>query len=74
MKFIIKDFLSKCDQILNGKLHFLCSVFKNKSSFLRPIKKRNELNQKKFKEINKNLPERKVSRISSCTLRENKTP
>ena len=30
MKFSIKDFLSKCDQIrsgeiLNGKLHFLCS-------------------------------------------------
>ena len=34
MKFSIKDFFSKCDQIrrklteeiLNGKLHFLCSV------------------------------------------------
>ena len=28
MKFFIKDFFSKCDQIyrmLNGKLHFLCS-------------------------------------------------
>ena len=25
-KFSIKDFFSKCDQILNGKLHFLCSV------------------------------------------------
>ena len=31
MKFSIKDFFSKCDQvifaeeILNGKLHFLCS-------------------------------------------------
>ena len=32
MKFFIKDFLSKCEEftftkeILNGKLHFLCSV------------------------------------------------
>ena len=26
MKFSIKYFFSKCDQILNGKLHFLCSV------------------------------------------------
>ena len=32
MKFPIKDFFSKCDfltfteEILNGKLHFLCSV------------------------------------------------
>ena len=26
IKFSIKDFFSKCDQILNGKLHFLCSV------------------------------------------------
>ena len=26
MKFFIKDFFSKCDQILNEKLHFLCSV------------------------------------------------
>ena len=25
-KFSIKDFFSKCDQILNGKLHFLCSA------------------------------------------------
>ena len=25
MKFPIKDFFSKCDQTLNGKLHFLCS-------------------------------------------------
>ena len=38
MKFSIKDFFSKCDQIrritfteeiLNGKLHFLCSVRKH---------------------------------------------
>ena len=36
MKFFIKDFSSKCDpadlvtftgEILNGKLHFLCSIF-----------------------------------------------
>ena len=28
MKFSIKDFFSKCDteEILNGKLHFLCSA------------------------------------------------
>ena len=26
MKFSIKKFFSKCDQILNGKLHFLRSV------------------------------------------------
>ena len=26
MKFSIKDLFSKYDQILNGKLHFLCSV------------------------------------------------
>ena len=26
MKFSVKDFFCKCDQILNGKLHFLCSV------------------------------------------------
>ena len=25
MTFSIKDFFSKCDQILNGKVHFLCS-------------------------------------------------
>ena len=25
MKFSIKNFFSKCDQILNGKLHFSCS-------------------------------------------------
>ena len=25
MKFSIKDFFGKCDQILNGKFHFLCS-------------------------------------------------
>ena len=25
IKFSIKNFFSKCDQILNGKLHFLCS-------------------------------------------------
>ena len=25
MKFSVKDFFSKCDQILNGKLHFSCS-------------------------------------------------
>ena len=25
MKFFIKDFFSKCDQILNAKLHFLFS-------------------------------------------------
>ena len=25
MKFPIEDFFSKCDQTLNGKLHFLCS-------------------------------------------------
>ena len=30
MKFSIKDFFSKCDQIgsfINGKLHFLCSIY-----------------------------------------------
>ena len=27
MKFSIKDFFSKCDQILNGKIHFLCSDY-----------------------------------------------
>ena len=26
MKFSNKDFFSKCDQIFNGKLHFMCSV------------------------------------------------
>ena len=26
MKFSIADFFSKCDQIHNGKLHFLCSI------------------------------------------------
>ena len=36
MKFSTKDFFSKCDhtfteEILNGKLHFLCSVSKNKA-------------------------------------------
>ena len=25
MKFSIKDFFSKCEHILNGKLHFWCS-------------------------------------------------
>ena len=25
MKFVIKDFLSKCEEILNGKLYFLCN-------------------------------------------------
>ena len=32
MKFSIKDFFSKCDKILNGKLHFLRSVSMNKKS------------------------------------------
>ena len=41
MKFSIEDFFSKCDQtsnlvtfkeILNGKLHFLCSAFNKVSS------------------------------------------
>ena len=31
MNFSIKDFFSKCDQILNGKLHFLSSVICLKS-------------------------------------------
>ena len=26
MKFSIKDFFSKSDQTLNGKIHFLCSA------------------------------------------------
>ena len=26
MKFCMKDFFSKCDQILNGKLHFFCAL------------------------------------------------
>ena len=26
MKFSIKDFFNKCDETLNGKLYFLCSV------------------------------------------------
>ena len=40
MKFFIKDFFSKCDQItfteeiLNGKLHFLCSVGVNFENFI----------------------------------------
>ena len=38
MKFFIKDFFSKCDQItstekiLNGKLNFLCSVLGKKGT------------------------------------------
>ena len=37
MKFSIKDFFSKCDQeILNGKLHFLCSGnLKNMLQFMK---------------------------------------
>ena len=27
MKFSVKDFFSKYDQILNGRLHFLCSEY-----------------------------------------------
>ena len=34
MKFPIKDFLSKCDQILNGKLHFLAVQNKQNHKFL----------------------------------------
>ena len=47
MKFSIKDFFSKCDQIrrkldlvtfteeiVNGKLHFLCSVLSSKEKCL----------------------------------------
>ena len=30
IKFSIKDFFSKCDQILNGKLNFFCSVFRKR--------------------------------------------
>ena len=26
MKFSVKNFFSKCDQFLDGKLHFLCSI------------------------------------------------
>ena len=37
MRFSIKDFFSKCDQILNGKLHFLCSGFRNVSECNRKI-------------------------------------
>ena len=37
MRFSIKDFFSKCDQILNGKLHFLCSGFRNVSGCKRKI-------------------------------------
>ena len=34
MKFSIKEFFSKCDQMLNRKLNFLCSVdIKNLCSF-----------------------------------------
>ena len=34
MKFSIKDFFSKCDQIRNGKFHFLCSVQRKKESLI----------------------------------------
>ena len=27
MKFSIKDLLNKCDEIPNGRIHFLCSDF-----------------------------------------------
>ena len=46
MKFSIKDFFSKCDQILNGKLHFLCSVFCLK------LNSRQHVAAKEFKEVN----------------------
>ena len=52
MKFPIKDFLSKCDQIrnfldlvtfteeiLNGKLYFLCSDFSPVFFFYTPVRK-----------------------------------
>ena len=48
MKFYIKDFFSKCDQIavstcteeiLNGKFYFLCSVGNSSAAFLYFIKK-----------------------------------
>ena len=43
MKFSIKDFFSKCDQIrrklrINGKLHFLCSVIFRGRNFPRRFK------------------------------------
>ena len=37
MKFSIKDFFSKPDQILNGKLHFLCSDEKRTTGRIRVL-------------------------------------
>ena len=57
MKFSIKDFFSKFDQILNGKLYFLCSVWRRKlkkdARFLNQQKKRNEAKIEKMSRSNK---------------------
>ena len=37
MKFSIKDVFSKCDQTLNGKLHFLCSDILESGPSLTPL-------------------------------------
>ena len=59
MKFSIKDFFSKCDQIRrsNGKLHFLCSdkfnkfVFSYKWFQLKDKPSRNFVAKKSFKDF-----------------------
>ena len=49
MKFSVKDFFSKCtftEEILNGKLHFLCSVIKTSLFLLQCLQKDFEVYEK----------------------------
>ena len=53
MKFSIKDFFSKCDQILNGKLHVLATIFETTSGnpAYTVFKKVNSRNTRRRREI-----------------------
>ena len=65
MKFSIKDFFSKCDQIrrkLNGKRHFLCSVRKPKVLFMKAALKH-------FSKLQKNVSvETNLIKYPNCRL------
>ena len=59
MKFPIKDFFSKCDQILSflfyGKRHFLCSVYKQIDMLTYPRQRIPETAEKTSSEVDQLL-------------------
>ena len=50
MKFSVKDFLNKCEKILDGKFRFMCceSLRGKESVFKKKKKKKNQLLKKKY--------------------------